>query len=62
MKFDQIKLLALPSMTHTTSGADIKKQTLRGDFKALDDYHKNCDKQDILLPDEINGKLVIQSF
>ena len=59
MKFDKIQLLALASMTHTTSGADMKTQ-IRSDFNTLNDYHKNCDKQDILLPEEINGKLVIQ--
>ena len=45
-------------MTHTTSGADMM-QTLEGISDTLEDYHKNCDKQDIQLPEEINGKLVI---
>ena len=60
MKFEKI-LLALVSMNHTTSGAKIR-QTVEGIYGTREEYHTNCDKQDIQLTDEINSNLDIQSF
>ena len=57
MKFEKIPILAMAGL-HLSSGQSQGQmmQTLEGISDTLEDYHKNCDKQDIPLPKEINGE------